>query len=75
MSGSPVLVDARGLLCPWPVLRLSRAARQLAGEEGEIRLLADDPSAAREIAELCRERGWTLSRDPGDEAAFEVRIR
>ena len=75
MSGGPVLVDARGLLCPWPVLRLSRAARQLTGGEGEIRLLADDPSAGREIAELCRERGWALSRDPGDEAAFEVGIR
>ena len=32
MSGSePILVDARGMLCPWPALRLSRAARE-AGE-------------------------------------------
>ncbi len=75
MTGSSVLVGARGLLCPWPVLRLSRAVRQLAGEQGEIRLLADDPAAAREVAELCRERGWVLKRDPGDETAFEVLIR
>ena len=39
------IVDARGLLCPWPVLRLSRAARELGGA-GRILLLADDPAAA-----------------------------
>lgn len=74
MNPDPILVDARGLLCPWPVLRLSRAVRQLPGGEGEIRLLADDPSAAREVAELCRERGWALSSDPDDGSAFQVRV-
>ena len=56
----PILVDARGMLCPWPALRLSRAARE-AGGRGRIRLLADDPAAPRELAALCHERGWTLA--------------
>lgn len=76
MSGAGVpLVDARGLLCPWPVLRLCRAARQLAGGTGEIRLLADDPSAARELEQLCGERGWSFARDAVDGTMFTVQIR
>ena len=71
MSGSePILVDARGMLCPWPALRLSRAARE-AGGKGRIRLLADDPAAPRELAALCAERGWALTPD-ADGATFDV---
>ena len=66
----PILVDARGMLCPWPALRLSRAARE-AGGKGRIRLLADDPAAPRELAALCAERGWTLTPD-ADGTAFDI---
>ena len=70
-EAAPWLVDARGMLCPWPALRLSRAARELAGP-GTIRILADDPAAPRELASLCAERGWTIAADPLDPAAFVV---
>jgi tRNA 2-thiouridine synthesizing protein A len=73
MSGDPLLVDARGLLCPWPVLRLSRAAREL-GPQGQIRIVADDPAAPREIASLCTERGWALAADPTEKDAFLVAL-
>jgi tRNA 2-thiouridine synthesizing protein A len=69
-----ILIDARGLLCPWPVLRLCRAVRELSGNKGEIRILADDPSAAREIDQLCRERGWDLASDQAETGAFKVVI-
>jgi tRNA 2-thiouridine synthesizing protein A len=71
MSGS-ILVDARGMLCPWPALRLSRAARE-AGNKGRIRLLADDPAASRELAALCVERSWTLVAEP-DGTRFDVEL-
>lgn len=58
MSEEPRLVDARGMLCPWPVMRLARAAREM-GEAGTVRILADDPIAPKEIAALCAERGWS----------------
>jgi tRNA 2-thiouridine synthesizing protein A len=45
------VVDARGMRCPWPALRLARALRQ---EEGEVALLADDPAAERECAAVAR---------------------
>jgi tRNA 2-thiouridine synthesizing protein A len=73
MTGDPVLVDARGMLCPWPALRLSRAARRLGGA-GAIRILADDPAAPRELQALCSERGWELASEPGEPGAFTVKI-
>lgn len=55
-------VDARGLRCPWPVLRLARAAR---GGAGVVELLSDDPAAASEVAAFAAERGWRLDATPG----------
>jgi tRNA 2-thiouridine synthesizing protein A len=40
-----VIVDARGLRCPWPALRAAKALRDTAA----IEVLADDPAAAREL--------------------------
>lgn len=74
MTEPDLLVDARGLLCPWPVLRLGRAAREL-GRPGTIRLLADDPLVAREVAQLCTEREWEFVADPQDSAGFTIVIR
>jgi tRNA 2-thiouridine synthesizing protein A len=72
MIASPHIVDARGLLCPWPVLRLTRAVRE--GAQGSIRVIADDPLAAGEIAALCRERGWRLERNTEDSSTFDIEI-
>jgi tRNA 2-thiouridine synthesizing protein A len=68
-----ILVDARGMLCPWPALRLSRAARELSGT-AVIRILADDPAAPRELASLCAERGWKIAAAPEETSAFDVKI-
>ena len=67
------LVDARGLRCPWPAIRLARAARELGGP-GTIRILADDPIAPGEIAALCAERGWQVGPDPAAAGALKVVI-
>ena len=50
-------IDGRGLRCPWPALRLARAMRTAAA----VRILADDPAAARELAALAHEHGWTFA--------------
>lgn len=73
MTGPVRLVDARGMLCPWPVIRLGRAARELGGT-GTIRVLADDPVAPREIALLCQERGWSCASAADEKDAFDVVI-
>ena len=55
-----LLLDARGLKCPWPVLRLARAMR----DADDVTVLADDPSAPDEIAALATERGWHVALGP-----------
>ena len=49
-----VVVDARGLRCPWPALRLARAMR---GAD-DVTLLADDPAAPGEVSALAASQGW-----------------
>jgi tRNA 2-thiouridine synthesizing protein A len=55
------LVDARGLRCPWPVLRLAKAMR----EEDGVRILADDPAAPAEIAALAAAQAWDVAAIEG----------
>jgi len=55
-----IVVDARGLGCPWPVLRLARAVRD--GGTCFV-LLADDPATAGELAALAHDRGWQAAAD------------
>ncbi len=52
-------IDARGLACPLPALRLAAAVRRLG--PGHYELLADDPAAGRDIPALAAERGWTMA--------------
>ena len=52
-----VVVDARGMRCPWPALRLARAMRGAAA----ARLISDDPRAYEEAQALARQHGWSLT--------------
>ncbi|WP_302480192.1 sulfurtransferase TusA family protein [Sphingomonas bacterium] len=51
------IVDARGMRCPWPALRLARAMR----ESPAVTILADDPAAPAEIAALADHERWEVS--------------
>ena len=42
-----MMVDARGMRCPWPVVRLARALRETGAP---VIIVADDPIAEQEIA-------------------------
>ena len=55
-----VEVDARGLRCPLPVIRLAGAARS-AADRTEIVVLATDPAARYDIPAWCRMRGCELT--------------
>lgn len=49
-------IDAIGLLCPLPVLRLRKRMQQL--DTGQIaKLLADDPAAIIDVPHFCTESG------------------
>lgn len=49
-------VDARGLKCPWPALRLARAMK----DADAVEILADDPRAEAEFRALAEAHGWTV---------------
>jgi tRNA 2-thiouridine synthesizing protein A len=55
----PIEVDARGLRCPLPVIRLAEAARA-APAGTHIVVLATDPAARHDIPAWCRMRHHEL---------------
>lgn len=56
---APVMIDARGLKCPLPVLKLERVLETTAPGQ-EIVVLATDPVARIDIALYCRQHGHTV---------------
>lgn len=70
-DASTVIVDARGMRCPWPALRLARAMRGAA----DVLLIADDPQADREVAALAAEHGWLVEADAASADAGRWRVR
>lgn len=52
-------IDAIGLLCPLPVLKLRKRLKAHVGG-AVVRLLADDPAAVIDVAHFCNEAGHEL---------------
>lgn len=52
-------IDALGLLCPLPVLRLRKALLQL-GLGQTVRMLASDPVAVIDVPHFCAEAGHEM---------------
>ena len=74
--GGPVVVDARGLRCPLPVIRLAQAALDCpAGTVVEV--WATDPAARADIPAWCRMRAQDYLGEvatDGAHAAYQVRV-
>lgn len=49
-------IDARGLLCPLPVLKAAKRMKSLAPGQ-VLRLAADDPAAVVDVPHYCAESG------------------
>ena len=58
------ILDARGLRCPLPVIRMEAALRRLPAGAA-LQIIADDPVAAVDIPHFAREAGWRCDRLPG----------
>lgn len=52
-------LDARGLLCPLPVLKARKRLAALAPGQ-VLRMTADDPAAAVDVPHFCAEAGHAL---------------
>lgn len=57
--GEPVILDAKGLKCPLPVLKARKAMRDLP-EGGVLRVIATDPGAAKDFEHFCQVTGHRL---------------
>jgi tRNA 2-thiouridine synthesizing protein A len=69
-----VILDARGLNCPLPVLRARKAMQKL-GSGDVLRLLATDPGAIRDVDALCAATGHVLIERADEAGALVFRIR
>ena len=67
-------VDARGLLCPLPVLKAAKRLRALRPGQ-TVRLLADDPAAVVDVPHFCAEQGHTLLEATESDGAQSYVIR
>ena len=67
-------IDAIGLLCPLPVLKLRKRLKSH-GTGAVVRLLADDPAAVIDVAHFCNQAGHELldSGETEDGQAYLVR--
>ena len=79
MNRAPIVVDARNLRCPLPVIELARAARDVPPGTALV-VLATDPAARHDVPAWARLRGHTLVsiesiNDAADSVAITVRTR
>jgi TusA-related sulfurtransferase len=67
-------IDAVGLFCPIPIVKLKQALDKLAsGEVAEVQ--ADDPAFPEDVAAWCKETGnRLLSLNQGEEKTFIARV-
>lgn len=68
---TPEVLDCRGQRCPLPVIALARRLPTVT-VGSTLRVLADDPAAAGDIAAWCRMRGQEFVGSPAP-AAYDVR--
>lgn len=67
-------IDARGLLCPLPVLKLRKRLKSLSVGE-VIAMQADDPAAIVDVPHFCAESGHELVSTADTDGAQTYIIR
>jgi tRNA 2-thiouridine synthesizing protein A len=72
MTDTSETLDARGLLCPLPVLKARKRLKSLSPGES-LCMLADDPAAIVDVPHFCAESGHTLV-DQSDAADHQIYV-
>jgi tRNA 2-thiouridine synthesizing protein A len=67
-------LDAKGLLCPLPVLKARKALKAMAPGE-TLEVLATDPGAVKDFAAFCRTAGHRLVESTEAEGTLRFLIR
>jgi tRNA 2-thiouridine synthesizing protein A len=64
-----VILDARGLICPMPVLKAKKALRDVPGD-GVLKVMATDPGSVADMKSFCEMTGNTLVSSDQEEDVF-----
>ncbi len=67
-------IDARGLICPEPLMLLKKAVRE-ADDGDEVSILSDDPVSLRDIPAFCKFMNHELVSVPDDAHPFLFVVR
>ncbi len=69
----PLILDAKGLRCPLPVLKARKAMKDLPAG-GTLRVLATDPGAIKDFEAFCKTTGYRLlaASQDGDILTFDI---
>ena len=73
-DASDIVIDARGLNCPLPVLRLRKRLQELA-PGAQVALLTSDPAALRDVPAFCEAQGHALLETVLEDRATRFRIQ
>jgi tRNA 2-thiouridine synthesizing protein A len=74
MQELPIIVDCRGLDCPWPLLHTKQALSRC--KPGSLmQILATDPLAELDLKSLCAREGhdWISTEHAGEELRIHLR--
>jgi len=76
-SNHEVVIDARGTLCPQPVVDLARAVLDNNGSQSPITfvLLSDDPAALYDVPAWCRMRNCEVDVTSTDDGSLRFDVR
>ncbi len=74
MTNPEQQLDARGLSCPLPILRVKKEMNSLS--HGQVlRVLATDPGSVKDFDAFCRQTGNELISSGQDGGEYVFRIR
>jgi tRNA 2-thiouridine synthesizing protein A len=68
------VVDARGLSCPMPIVKVAQAVKPLPSG-AVVELLATDAGSIKDVAAWCRATGNELIEQTSDGAVYRFVIR
>jgi tRNA 2-thiouridine synthesizing protein A len=72
LATEPIVLDARGLKCPLPVLKMEKQLSSMTGGEVLV-VLATDPMAKIDIPLYCRQNGYDyVLEDDGSTLRFTI---
>ncbi|HDS84685.1 MAG TPA: pyridine nucleotide-disulfide oxidoreductase [Phycisphaerales bacterium] len=72
-AAAPITIDACGLACPGPLMKLKEAVDELQAGQA-VTLRSTDPGFARDVEAFCRSTGHTLSDLTADQGVYAATV-